>query len=58
MKKLIGIISGIILVIGALNFDKVLISSMNIVDWYGYKTNTSTIEVIDGLNEIYYKIYE
>lgn len=58
MKKLIGIISGIILVVGALNFDKVLIGSMNIVDWYGYKTNTNTIEVIDGLNEIYYKIYE
>ena len=57
MKKylVIGIIA--IFLLGAIaNFDKILIGAMRVVDWYGTATGTTTIEVIDGLNEIYYSL--
>ena len=41
-----------------LNFNKILLFSMNIVDVYGNITNTNVCAVIDKLNEIYYNLYE
>ena len=57
MKKylLSGIIA--ILLLGAIaNLDKILIGMMHLVDWYGTATGTTTIEVIDGLNTVYYSL--
>lgn len=54
MKKLI--ISTIIMIGIFANMKSILIGSMDIIDFIGYKTNTPTIEIIDLLNEIYYSI--
>ena len=41
-----------------INFNRVLLVSMNIVDVYGNITNTNVCATIDKLNEIYYNLYE
>ena len=51
---LVLVILGIIL----MNFDKILIASMDIVDIYGNITNTNVCDTIDKLNEVYYNFYE
>lgn len=59
MKKyiIVGILAILTLSV-VVNLDKVLIETMYLVDWYGSATGTTTVEVIDGLNEIYYTFYE
>ena len=41
-----------------LNFNRILLFSMDIVDVYGNMTNTNVCNIIDELNETYYKLYE
>ena len=41
-----------------INFNRVLLVSMNIVDVYGNMTNTNVCNTIDKLNDIYYNFYE
>ena len=41
-----------------MNFNRVLLVSMNIVDIYGNITNTNVCATVDKLNEIYYNLYE
>ena len=49
-----------LIVLGAIlmNFDKILIASMDIVDIYGNMTNSNVCDTIDKLNEVYYNFYE
>ena len=62
MKKINRMLtSGLILVVlGSMlmNFNRVLLVSMNIVDVYGNITNTNVCATIDKLNDIYYNLYE
>ena len=37
-----------------LNFNRILLFSMDIVDIYGNITNTDVCDTIDKLNEVYY----
>ena len=48
------IILGLIL----LNFNRILLFSMDIVDAYGNMTDINVCDTIDKLNEIYYNLYE
>ena len=41
-----------------LNFNRILLFRMDIVDAYGDITNTNVCATIDKLNEIYYNLYE
>ena len=41
-----------------MNFNRVLLISMDIVDLYGNMTNINVCDTIDKLNEIYYNLYE
>ena len=41
-----------------LNFNRILLISMDKVDVYGNMTNVNVCDTIDKLNEIYYNIYE
>ena len=41
-----------------LNFNRVLLVSMDIVDLYGNITNVNVCSTIEKLNEIYYNLYE
>ena len=41
-----------------LNFNRILLFSMDIVNAYGNITNTNVCTTIDKLNEIYYNLYE
>ena len=41
-----------------LNFNKILLVSMDIVDVYSDITNTNVCSTIDKLNDIYYNLYE
>ena len=53
--------SGLILIVlGSmlLNFNRILLTSMDIVDLYGNITNVHVCSTIDKLNEIYYNLYE
>ena len=62
MKKINKILNlGLALIIlGSmlLNFNRILLFSMDIVDAYGNITNTNVCATIDKLNEIYYNLYE
>ena len=59
MKKYLATgIAVIVLVAIVGTFDKLLIAIIHLVDTYGSATGTTTVEVIDGLNEIYYSLYE
>ena len=41
-----------------LNFNRILLVSMDIIDLYGNMTNTNVCNTIDKLNDIYYNLYE
>ena len=62
MKKINKMLNlGLVLIIlGSMlmNFNRVLLVSMNIVDLYGNMTNVNVCDIIDKLNEIYYNLYE
>ena len=62
MKKINKMLNlGLVLIIlGSIlmNFNKILLVSMDIVDAYGNMTNTNVCNTIDKLNEIYYNLYE
>ena len=50
----------VLIVLGSmlLNFNRVLLTTMDIVDLYGNITNVNVCNTIDKLNEIYYNLYE
>lgn len=56
MKKIICGIAIMLTLVGAARLDKTLLLTMDIIDTVGYTFNISTIEYIDGLNEIYYNL--
>ena len=62
MKKINKILNlGLALIIlGSilLNFNRILLVSMDIIDLYGNMTNINVCSTIDKLNEIYYNLYE
>ena len=62
MKKINKMLNlGLVLIIlGSilLNFNRILLVSMDIVDLYGNITNVNVCSTIDKLNEIYYNLYE
>ena len=62
MKKINKILNlGLILIVlGSmlLNFNRILLISMDIIDIYGNMTNINVCATIDKLNEIYYNLYE
>ena len=62
MKKINKMLNlGLVLVILGImlmNFDKILIASMDIIDLYGNMTNSNVCDTIDKLNEVYYNFYE
>ena len=41
-----------------MNFNRILLISMDIVDLYGNMTNINVCDTIDKLNDIYYNVYE
>ena len=41
-----------------MNFNRILLISMDIVDLYGNMTNINVCDTIDKLNDIYYNLYE
>ena len=62
MKKINKMLNlGLVLIIlGSilLNFNRILLISMDIVDLYGNMTTINVCSTIDKLNEIYYNLYE
>ena len=62
MKKINRMLtSGLVLIIlGSmlLNFNRILLGVMDIIDMYGNITNTNVCSTIDKLNDIYYNLYE
>ena len=62
MKKINNMLNlGLVLIIlGSilLNFNRILLVSMDIVDLYGNITNVNVCSTIEKLNEIYYNLYE
>ena len=62
MKKINKMLNlGLVLIIlGSmlLNFNRILLISMDIVDLYGSITNSNVCTTIDKLNEVYYNLYE
>ena len=62
MKKINRMLtSGLVLIILGvmlMNFNRVLLVSMNMVDVYGNITNNNVCTTIDKLNEIYYNLYK
>ena len=62
MKKINKMLNlGLVLIIlGSIliNFNTILLISMDIVDAYGNITNVNVCSTIDKLNEIYYNLYE
>ena len=62
MKKINKMLSlGLILIVlGSmlLNFNRILLGVMDIIDMYGNMTNVNVCSTIDKLNEIYYNLYE
>ena len=62
MKKINRMLSlGLVLIIlGSilLNFNRILLVSMDIVDAYSDITNANVCNTIDKLNNIYYNLYE
>ena len=62
MKKINKMLNlGLVLIIlGSIliNFNKILLTTMDIVDAYGNMTNVNICNTIDKLNEIYYNLYE
>ena len=62
MKKINRMLNlGLVLIIlGSMlmNFNRILLVSMDIIDLYGNMTNVNMCSTIDKLNEIYYNLYE
>lgn len=62
MKKINRMLNlGLVLIIlGSMliNFNKILLVSMDIIDLYGNMINVNVCSTIDKLNEIYYNLYE
>ena len=62
MKKINRMLNlGLVLIIlGSMliNFNKILLVSMAIIDLYGHMINVNVCSTIDKLNEIYYNLYE
>ena len=62
MKKINRMLtSGLVLIVlGSIlmNFNRVLLVSMDMVDLYGNIINVDVCTIIDKLNEIYYNLYE
>ena len=62
MKKINQMLSlGLILIVlGSmlLNFNRILLGVMDIIDMYGNMTNVNVCNIIDKLNDIYYNLYE
>ena len=62
MKKINKMLSlGLILIVlGSmlLNFNRILLGVMDIIDMYGNMTNVNVCNIIDKLNDIYYNLYE
>ena len=62
MKKINKMLNlGLVLIIlGSmlLNFNRILLVSMDIIDAYGNISNINVCSTIDKLNEIYYNLYE
>lgn len=56
MKKFKNAMLVGILILGLFKLDNVLIKTMDLVDTFGNATGIKTIEIIDGLNEIYYQL--
>ena len=54
MKKTILI--GLYVMLILFNMDKVLIGTMKVIDHIGYKYNICTVDVIEGLTDIYYML--
>ena len=52
MKKLV-VICGLMVVI-AWQSQNLIVETMRIVDFYGEKTNTNVVEIIDKLNDLWY----
>ena len=52
MKKLV-VICGLMVVIAWQN-QNLIVETMRIVDFYGEKTNTNVVEIIDKLNDLWY----
>ena len=52
MKKLV-VICGLMVVI-AWQSQNLIVKTMRIVDFYGEKTNTNVVEIIDKLNDLWY----
>ena len=62
MKKINQMLSlGLILIVlGSmlLNFNRILLGVMDIIDMYGNITNINVCNTIDKLNDIYYNLYK
>ena len=57
MKRyLIGGIAVLAILAAVVNFDKILLLTMQVVDGYGEKTGAEVVGIIDGLNELYYSL--
>ena len=56
MKKIICRIAIMLILMGVTRLDKTLLLTMDLVDTVGYTFNISTVEYMDKLNEIYYKL--
>ena len=52
MKKLV-VICGLMVII-AWQSQNLIVETMRIVDFYGEKTNTNVVEIIDKLNDLWY----
>lgn len=48
----------IVLGVMLMNFNRILLFSMDIVDTYSDITNTDVCSAIDKLNEVYYNLYK
>ena len=56
MKKIICRIAIMLILMGVTRINKTLLLTMDIIDTVGYTFNISTVEYMDKLNEIYYKL--
>ena len=56
MKKIICRIAIMLILMGVTRLDKTLLLTMDLVDTVGYTFSISTVEYMDKLNEIYYKL--
>lgn len=55
MKKTMLLI-GLYVMLILFNIDKVLIGTTKVIDHIGYKCNICTVDVIEGLTDVYYML--